>query len=1254
MGRKSLFVCLSLAVGGLLHAQPQITSLQSSPFYGSDSVFGAAITGGTDLPEGFILYVNGSFNPNNFSKVTWTNTITGQTQDFFVEGGVQSTGTTQIVVQIPQTLFPAVSGAQAVNITVTEVTFLDTGTITNVSNASVFTINPLMAAPNLLPAGTVGTPYSASLFTGGTPPYSISLSEGSNPPPTGLSLPASPTNTPLLTGTPGAPPGLGNFSITVTDEWGNVIFPYETIEIVATPTVSQVSPNTTIAGTNGIAITVTGTNFVTPTTLDLLTNYPGSVIRLTIAGANSFIVALPTTVVNSTTAQATIPAQYLSSAGVIGVSVVQPSAAVSNSLPFTVTGPAITQVSPSPITARPTAIPVTVTGSGFLASGAGSPVQSTILLNGTPVATTFNSTGSLSTNAIFATPNTTASFQAMNPGGSLSNTVVVNILAAPSISSATPNPFPGGGLTVNGLNFTNTMTVLFNGTPLSTAFVSATRLTAVAPPALFASSGNSALISVRTTDNFTTAAVSIALSTVQITTASLPQATGLQPYSAKLAATGGTSPYLWSASGLPSGLSVNAQTGDITGTPTTFGAFQVLVTATDSFGAAATARLTLNVSAPAPPPQITTGGTLPVGFVQVSYNTTVTASGGNGALSFAQGTGNLPPGLTLDSNGVLRGLPTTVGTYTFSVVVTDADNLSGSGTFTLVIKPQPLAIITSSPLASVAVGSSVNVKFTAFGGVLPYSFSGSNLPPGLSMAADGTLSGTATAAGTFPFTVTVSDNAGDTPSTKNFSLTVTGTALSVTGTLVDGQVGVPYSASIGATGGSSPYVFSTTGLPDGLLFGNGTVAGTPTVAGKFTVTVNVTDSKNANASQTFTINIAPGALTITTATLPNGTVGVAYSASLAASGGTGALSWSVSGLPGGVSATAAGAISGTPTASGNFTVSATVTDGKGATATKSYTVTVSAATLAITTASLANATAGTAYSANVAASGGVEPYQFSATGLPAGLSMSASGAIAGTTTATGAASVTVTVKDAAGTTVSKTYTLTVGLPAAPALTVTGLPATSAPATQSTVQIGIGAAYPVPVTVNLSMTFAADSGPDDPTVQFSTGGRTAQLTIPAGATAALTTVGVQSGTVAGTATITARLVAGTQDITPSPAPTRTVRINSIPPVATTVTATGTSTGFTVTVTGFATARRITQAIFTFTPAAGVNLQTTTVTINVDAVFSAWYSSSAAAAFGSQFIYTQPFTVNGGAGSVASVSVTLVNADGSSTPVTAVVK
>ena len=1249
MHRKSIFVCLLLAMGGLLHAQPQISNLQSSAFYGSEAIFGPAITSGTDLPDGFTLYVNsstGSFNPANFSKVTWTNTSTGQTQDFTLSNGVITTGTTQIVVQVPQSLFTTVSGAQTVNITVTEVA----STTTLTSAPAVFTLNPPITAPQLLPAGTVGTPYSASLFTGGTAPFNISLAEGSTPPPAGLSLPVSPTSSPLLTGTP-TTAGTGTFSIVVTDEWGNVAFPFEIIEIVLTPTISLVNPNTAVAGTNGVAITVTGTNFVTPTTLDVATNYPGSVIQLS-TGASSGAVALATTVVNATTAQATIPAVYLSSAGVFNVSVVQPSGAVSNSLPFTVVGPAITQVSPSPITARATPVPVTVSGSAFLALGAGSPVQSTILVNGSPVATTFNSSVSLSASPVLSTPNTTVSFQVMNPGGSLSNAVLVSILAPPTISSVTPSPFPGGALTVNGLNFTGTMTVLFNGSPLSTGFVNATRLIATVPPLLFASSGHSALISVQTTD-FTTPTFAISLSSLQITTVSLPQATGLQAYSAKVAATGGTSPYLWSASGLPAGLTIKSSTGEIAGTPTTFGSFQVLVTAMDSFEASASARLTLVVSAPAPPP-VVTSATLPVGFVNVSYNTTIGASGGNGALTFSQGTGNLPPGLTLDSNGVLRGLPATAGTYSFSIVVTDADNLSSSGTFTLVIRPQPLAIITSSPLASVAVGSTVNVKFTAFGGSQPYSFSGSSLPPGLSMATDGTLSGTATTVGTFPFTVTVSDKAGDDPSTKNFSLTVTGVALSVTGALVDGQVGVAYSATIGATGGSSPYTFNVTGLPDGLTFSNGAVSGTPATAGKFTVTVGVTDSKNATASQTFTINIAPAALTITTATLPNGTVGVAYSASLAANGGSGSYTWSVSGLPGGVTATAAGVISGTPAANGSFTVAATVTDSKGATASKSYTVTIAAVPLVITTTSLANPTAGAAYSASVAASGGVQPYTFSASGLPAGLSISAAGAITGTTTAAGTASVTVTVKDGAGTTASQSYTLTVGLPAAPPLTVTGLPATSAPATQSTVQIGLGAPYPVAVTVNLSLTFAADSGPDDPTVQFSTGGRTAQLTIPAGATAALTTVGVQTGTVAGTATITAKLVAGPQDITPTPVPARTVRINSVPPVATTVTAAATSTGFTVTVTGYATARRITQAIFTFTPAAGANLQTTTVTINVDAVFSAWYSSSAAAAFGSQFTYTQPFTLSGGVGSVASVSVTLVNADGSSTPVTATVK
>jgi hypothetical protein len=1255
-----LLVSVSVA---LTHAQslptPVITSLQASPSFGSSQVYGPAITSGTSLFSSFALIINGNFNTSAFKSVTWTNNVTGVTQDFGLETGVQTIGGSQIVVNIPAqgtngSLFgTAVSGVQNVSIVVTEAYFIVgiAGFIENdvISNAATFTLNPPLAAPNptTLPAGTVGVPYSATIFTGGTSPYTVGLAEGSTGvPPVALS------NSPTLSGTPQTP-GLYTFTLSVQDEWGNAFFPTETIEIVASPTVTSIVPNTVAAGTNGIVVTVNGTNFVQPTT-GLTPNYAGTVVYISPVNVDVAATPLATTVISPTQAQATLPASLLSTAQAYSMFVVQPSNAASNRLPFTVVGPTISAVSPSPITARPTAVAVTVTGTNYLASGAGSPTKSTIVVNGTSLTTTVNSNTSLSGSVILSSAGT-AAFQVMNPGGSLSNTFNVTVLPTPTITSVTPNPYVGGTITVNGTNFTNSMTVLFNGTAVTTGFVSATRLTAAIPANLV--TGTSALIAVRTADGYVTPNFTLPFGSLPtILTASLPQGNQFVAYDAKLAATGGTSPYVWNASGLPQGLSINTSTGEISGTPQVSGTFNVVVTITDSNGLGSLARYSLVILAPNPPPQINTGGTLPVGFVGVSYNVSLTASGGNGTLAFGQVGGLLPPGLVLDSTGILKGLPTTVGTYTFSVSVTDSLGFSGTGNFTLQIKPQPLAIITSSPLPPVTVGGSVNVKFTAFGGVQPYTFTGSGLPPGTSLATDGTLSGTATQAGTFNFTVTVSDNGGSTPSTKSFSLTVTGQSLQATGTFPDGQVGVSYAGQAGATGGSQPYVITVTGLPDGVTFNNGTVGGTPTTAGKFTVTVSVSDKNGITASQTFSVTIAPATLVITTASLPDGTVGVAYSAGLAATGGTGKLTWTIGGLPGGVTATADGAISGTPNESGPFTVTASVSDTLGAKASKSYSITINAPGLVITTNSLANGTVGVAYSASVSATGGIQPLTFSASGLPGGLSMATDGSITGTPTAAGTSTVVVTVKDKPGTSVSKSLTLTVVLPTVPTLTVTGLPTTGAPSTQSTISIGLGSPFPVPVTVNLTLTFAADSGPDDPNVQFSSGGRTATLTIPAGATAALTSVGLQTGTVAGLITITAHLTAGGQDVTPTPAPVRTVRINSVPPVEITVTATATSTGtgFTVTITGFATARKITSAIFTFTPAAGVNLQTTSVTIPVDTLFSAWYSSTASTPFGSQFIYTQPFTVTGGSNAVASVTVTLVNADGSSVAVSATVK
>jgi Putative Ig domain len=163
-----------------------------------------------------------------------------------------------------------------------------------------------------------------------------------------------------------------------------------------------------------------------------------------------------------------------------------------------------------------------------------------------------------------------------------------------------------------------------------------------------------------------------------------------------------------------------------------------------------------------------------------------------------------------------------------------------------------------------------------------------------------------------------------------------------------------------------------------------------------------------------------GTLAITTTSLPGGTVGVAYSGTITASGGTTPYKFSASSLPSGLSiASSSGAITGTPAqgAAGTATVEFTVTDSSSPTpqtATASLSLTLSAAKLTITTASLASGTVGTAYSGAISASGGTTPYTYAASNLPGGLSIDGStGAISGTPGASsaGTATVAVTVTD---------------------------------------------------------------------------------------------------------------------------------------------------------------------------------------------------------------------------------------------------
>jgi Putative Ig domain len=189
--------------------------------------------------------------------------------------------------------------------------------------------------------------------------------------------------------------------------------------------------------------------------------------------------------------------------------------------------------------------------------------------------------------------------------------------------------------------------------------------------------------------------------------------------------------------------------------------------------------------------------------------------------------------------------------------------------------------------------------------------------------------------------------------------TVTPVSIS-TATLPSGQVGIAYSATLNATGGTAPYAWSLTNgaLPAGLSLSasTGAITGMPTAAATatpltFTVKDSSTPASTNSINLTLTIAPPPGINITTTSPLPFGQVGVAYSATLAATGGIPPYTWSLangSTLPGGLALNAStGAITGTPTATGSFSPTFSVADSSTDTAAASLTLAVSPATITV-------------------------------------------------------------------------------------------------------------------------------------------------------------------------------------------------------------------------------------------------------------------------------------------------------------------
>jgi hypothetical protein len=358
-----------------------------------------------------------------------------------------------------------------------------------------------------------------------------------------------------------------------------------------------------------------------------------------------------------------------------------------------------------------------------------------------------------------------------------------------------------------------------------------------------------------------------------ITTASLANGEIGDPYSAPLAGTGGVSPYTWSATGLPAGLSMSPTTGTISGTPTgASGSANVAVTLTDAVASSIVKNLSLTVLAA---PTISTA-TLASGAVGSPYSAPLAGTGGT--TPYIWSATGLPSGLSMSSTtGTISGTPNgAVATATVAVKLTDARG---------VVATKSLALDITGPLTIVTIqfpGADLNVPYnatvTASGGSQPYVWSASGLPSALTMSPSGVVTGTPGAvAGNADVVVTLTDAQGVVV-TKTIKIFTSAAPTITTASLPGGEKTVVYAGTtlVGAAG-TTPYTWSQTGLPAGLVMSSaGVISGTPNgTPGTATVVVTLTDAANGTVSKSLSLVVAPQPtiVSVTLANVSGGTAG---------------------------------------------------------------------------------------------------------------------------------------------------------------------------------------------------------------------------------------------------------------------------------------------------------------------------------------------------------------------------------------------